>query len=150
LDRRTKARELAMQALCQLDVQGKDLLDTLRPFFYENADDEMTRQLAEKWTLGSWDYVKACDDLIAHAAMRWKLSRLSHVDRAILRLSVYQLKYCPDIPCKVVLNEAIEIAKRYSTEQSPRFINGVLDAVLKMLKPAHAEPSADEKGIQTS
>jgi N utilization substance protein B len=139
-----------MQALCQLDVQGNDLLNTLRPFFYENADDEMTRQLAEKWTLGAWDYLKACDDLIAQAAMRWKLSRLSHVDRAILRLSVYQLKCCPDIPCKVVLNEAIEIAKRYSTEQSPRFINGVLDAVLKMLKPAHAEPSTDEKGIETS
>lgn len=133
-----------MQALCQLDVQGDSLLATLRPFFLENSDDPMTLQLAEKWALGAWEYVRACDDLIAQAAMRWKLSRLSHVDRAILRLSVYQLRYCPDIPFKVVLNEAIEISKKYSTEQSPRFINGVLDAVYKMLKseasPAPAEP----------
>jgi N utilization substance protein B len=78
--------------------------------------------------------VRACDDLISAAAVRWKLSRLSHVDRAILRMSVYQLRYCEDIPCKVVINEAIEIAKKYSTEQSPRFVNGVLDAVLKKLE----------------
>lgn len=145
MDRRTKARELAMQALCQLDVQGDSLLATLRPFFYENSDDPLTLQLAEKWTLGAWEYVRACDDLIAQAAMRWKLSRLSHVDRAILRLSVYQLKYCPDIPFKVVLNEAIEISKKYSTEQSPRFINGVLDAVLKTLKPDKAMTAREEK-----
>ena len=123
-----------MQALCQLDVQGDDGLAMLRPFFHENTDDAMTLQLAEKWTLGAWEYVRACDDLIAQAAVRWKLSRLSHVDRAILRLSVYQLKYCTDIPFKVVLNEAIEISKKYSTEQSPRFINGVLDAVHKTIR----------------
>lgn len=123
-----------MQALCQLDVQGDHMLGMLRMFFHEETDDAMTLQLAEKWTLGAWEYQRACDDLIAQAAMRWKLSRLSHVDRAILRLSVYQLKYCPDIPFKVVLNEAIEISKKYSTEQSPRFVNGVLDAVLKTLQ----------------
>lgn len=135
-----------MQALCQLDVQGDDMLPMLRLFLNENTDDAMTLQLAEKWTLGAWEYVRACDDLIAQAAMRWKLSRLSHVDRAILRLSVYQLKYCADIPFKVVLNEAIEISKKYSTEQSPRFINGVLDAVLKSLRPDKgAAAREDEK-----
>ena len=137
-----------MQALCQLDVQGDHMLGMLRPFFYDNTDDAMTLQLAEKWTLGAWEYVKACDDLIADAAMKWKLSRLSHVDRAILRLSVYQLKYCPDIPFKVVLNEAIEIAKKYSTEQSPRFINGVLDAVLKKIKTDTGFSTQEDPGSQ--
>ncbi len=134
MDRRTKARELAMQALCQLDVQGDDMLGTLRLFFRENTTDDIVLQLAEQWTNGAWEKVRACDDMITHAAVRWKLSRLSHVDRGILRLAVYQLKYCPDVPCKVVINEAIELAKKYSTEQSPRFVNGVLDAVLKTLK----------------
>jgi transcription antitermination factor NusB len=146
LDRRTIARELAMQALCQLDVQGDHMLGMLRFFFNDNTDDPLTLQLAEKWTIGAWEYVRACDDLIAEAAVRWKLSRLSHVDRAILRLSVYQLKYCPDIPSKVVLNEAIEIGKKYSTEQSPRFINGVLDAVLKTLKPAGGTDQTQTQG----
>ena len=131
-----------MEALCQLDVQGDDMLGMLRTFLHENTDDMLTLQLAEKWTLGTWSHKLACDDLIGEAAMKWKLSRLSHVDRAILRLSVYQLRYCQDIPCKVVLNEAIEIAKKYSTEQSPRFINGVLDAVLKKLKAVAAESSS--------
>ena len=136
MDRRTKARELAMQALCQLDVQGDEMLPTLRMFFRENTDDDLVLQLAEQWTEGTWQSVRACDDIISQAAVRWKLSRLSHVDRGILRLSVYQLKYCPDVPCKVVINEAIELAKKFSTEQSPRFVNGVLDAVLKTQKQA--------------
>lgn len=124
---------MTMQALCQLDVQGEDIMGMLRLFFREQTDDDMTLQLAEEWTRGVWQHVAACDGIIADAAIRWKLSRLSHVDRAILRLAVYQLVHCPDIPCKVVINEAIEIAKKYSSEQSPRFVNGVLDAVLKTL-----------------
>ena len=133
-DRRSQAREMTMQALCQLDLQGDDVMGMMRQFFREQTDDEMTIQLAEEWTKGAWSLVDECDRTIAEAAIRWKLSRLSHVDRAILRLAVYQLRYCADIPCKVVLNEAIEIAKKYSSEQAPRFVNGVLDAVLKMLK----------------
>ena len=136
-----------MQALCQLDVQGNEAELMLRLFFREHTDDDMTLQLAEKWTHGTWEAVKACDDLIALAAVRWKLSRLSHVDRAILRMSVYQLRYCEDIPCKVVINEAIEIAKKYSTEQSPRFVNGVLDAVLKGLQEKTAEPPSTEEPL---
>lgn len=133
-----------MQALCQLDVQGSDAEPMLRQFFRQNSDDDMILELAEKWTHGTWEKVVACDDLIAHAAVRWKLSRLSHVDRAILRMAVYQLRYCSDIPCKVVINEAIEIAKKYSTEQSPRFVNGVLDAVLKSIKELPVESAAKD------
>jgi transcription antitermination factor NusB len=138
-----------MQALCQLDVQGSEAESTLRRFFNENTDDPMVLQLAEKWTHGAWGKVRACDDLIADSAVRWKLSRLSHVDRAILRMAVHQLHYCSDdIPPKVVINEAIEIAKKFSTEQSPRFVNGVLDAVLKHLKKVAVEvPSKKEEEL---
>lgn len=128
-----------MQAMCQLDVQGDAMLSMLRVFFRENTDDDLVLQLAEQWARGAWEYVRACDDMISEAAVRWKLSRLSHVDRGILRLATYQLKYCDNIPCKVVINEAIELAKKFSTEQSPRFVNGVLDAVLKMQKEASPE-----------
>jgi transcription antitermination factor NusB len=136
IDKRTKARELAMQALYQLDVQGSDLLDRLPAEFFALTDnDARTRQLAQEWTVGAWRNVAQCDELITTAAIRWQFSRLSPVDRSILRLSVYQLKYCGDIPPKVVINEAIELAKKFSTEKSGPFVNGVLDAVLKKLAP---------------
>ncbi len=135
-DKRTKARELAMQALYQLDVQGSDLLERLpAEFFALSENDARTRQLAQQWTVGAWHNVTECDELISSAAIRWQFSRLSPVDRSILRLSVYQLKFCSDIPPKVVINEAIELAKRFSTEKSGPFVNGVLDAVLKKLTP---------------
>ena len=133
-DRRTQARELAMQALYQLDVQGSELLTQLpHQFRYEMNCDDFIQKLAFDWTKGTWDNLKTCDDLISPAILRWKFSRLSPVDKSILRLSVYQLQFCTDIPPKVVINEAIEMAKKYSSEKSPGFINGVLDAILKTL-----------------
>ena len=125
-----------MQALYQLDVQGSDLLERLSAdFFCLVEDDPKIRQLAQQWTVGTWAHVSECDELITAAAIRWQFARLSPVDKGILRLSVYQLKYCHDIPPKVVINEAIELAKRFSTEKSGPFVNGVLDAVHKKLGP---------------
>ncbi|HNY77562.1 MAG: transcription antitermination factor NusB [Sedimentisphaerales bacterium] len=134
IDKRTRARELAIQALYQLDVQGAELLPRLMgEFFTVNEPDERTRKLAWEWTQGTWEHVEVCDELIVTATIRWQFSRLSPVDKSILRLAVYQLKCCSDIPPKVVINEAIELAKKYSTEKSGPFVNGVLDAVLKRL-----------------
>jgi len=131
VDRRTRARELAMQALYQLDVQGTVILEDLDGFFAENSTDEFVRKLAREWTRGTWEKKAVCDEQITSSIIKWQLSRLSMVDRSILRLSVYQLNFCPDIPAKVTINEAIELAKKYSTEKSSAFVNGVLDAVLK-------------------
>lgn len=131
-----------MQALYQLDVQGSELLERLSAeFFALSESDARTQQLAQQWTVGAWGNVAQCDELIASAAIRWQFSRLSPVDRSILRLSVYQLKFCPDIPPKVVINEGIELAKRFSTEKSGPFVNGVLDAVLKKLSAGEQDNS---------
>ena len=112
LDKRTRARELAMQALYQLDIQGSELLHRLpSEFFKVNEPDDYIGTLAFKWTEGTWTHISLCDDLISSAVIRWNLSRLSPVDKSILRLAVYQLMYCQDIPPKVVINEAIELAK---------------------------------------
>jgi transcription antitermination factor NusB len=130
-DRRTRARELAMQGLYQLDVQGPEVLGELGRFFAEADDNDFVRKLASDWTTGTWENVALCDEAIEEATIRWQFTRLATVDRSILRLAVYQLKFCPDIPPKVVINEAIELAKKYSTEKSSAFVNGVLDAVLR-------------------
>ena len=131
MDKRTRARELALQAICQMDVQGADVIDGLSRFFRQNSDDDSVLALAEKWSSGVWEHFSQCDELIAAAAVKWELGRLSQVDRCILRLGAYQLKFCPDIPVKVTINEAIELAKKFSSETSAGFVNGVLDAILK-------------------
>jgi N utilization substance protein B len=137
-DKRTRARELAMQALYQLDIQGAALLPRLMTEFFREAEgDSRTRQLAWGWTQGAWDTVARSDELISGSTIRWQFSRISPVDRSILRLAVYQLTSCADIPPKVVINEAIELAKKYSTEKSGPFVNGVLDAVLKKLRSSN-------------
>ena len=134
VDKRTRARELAMQALYQLDVQGSDLLEFLGRFFVENEPDDLARELASHWTKGAWENLAQCDELIVGSTIKWQLSRLSPVDKSILRLAAYQLRFCPDIPPRVVINEAIELAKKFSSDKSPSFVNGVLDAVLRKLK----------------
>ena len=136
MDKRTKARELAVQGLYQLDVQGPEALNRMGDFFVENDPDELVRKLAWDWTKGAWENLSQCDELIVSSTIKWGLSRLCLVDKSILRLSVYQLKFCPDIPHKVVINEAIELAKKFSTDKSPGFVNGVLDAVLKKIVAA--------------
>ncbi len=134
MDRRTRARELTMQALYQLDVQGPDLFELLDRFFREADEDDFVRKLASYWTKGTWENLEQCDGPIIASTIKWQFTRLSPVDKSILRLAVYQLKFCPDIPPKVVINEAIELAKKFSTDKSPAFVNGVLDAILKKLK----------------
>ena len=123
-----------MQAICQMDVQGEAVLDSLSNFFRQNSDDEFVLALAEEWSKGVWKHMAQCDELIAAAAVKWELSRLSQVDRCILRLGTYQLEFCPDMPGKVAVNEAIELAKKFSSETSAAFVNGVLDAILKKVK----------------
>jgi len=131
VDRRSRARELVMQGLYQLDVQGDDAIGGLELFFRENSTDGLVFELACKWTKGAWENMGSCDKLIETAAIKWQMSRLCQVDKSILRLAAYQLQFCPDIPGKVVINEAIELAKKFSSKQSPGFVNGVLDAILR-------------------
>ena len=139
MDPRTKARQLTMQALFQLDVQGPSLIPDLDDFFRENAPELNVRTLASEWTRGTWANLAVCDNLITGAALKWKLSRLSQVDKSILRLAVYHLNFCPDIPPKVTINEAIELAKKFGTDKSPGFVNGVLDGVLRKMQETKQE-----------
>ena len=143
MDKRTRARELAMQALYQLDVQGEEAFGFLDRFFIENEPDDSIRRLAKDWAKGTWENLARCNELIAASTIKWQMSRLSTVDKSILRLAVYQLEFCHDIPPKVVINEAIELAKKFSAEKSPAFVNGVLDAVLRKVSPQNGKDVTD-------
>jgi len=141
VDKRTRARELAMQSLYQFDVQGDTLTRSIDAFIWENEMDRDICQLALDWCRSCWQHHDGCDELISASTKKWSLSRLSIVDKSILRLAVYQLKFCHDIPPKVVINEAIELAKKFSGEKSPAFVNGVLDAVLRKITVEKIETS---------
>lgn len=131
---RRKSRELALQLLYQLDlVQAADPSPFLGGFWLRHPVEDEIRAFAESLVLGTKEHQAKIDDLITQYAEHWELERMAVVDRNILRQGIYELLWQVQVPPKVVINEALEIARKYSTEQSTRFINGLLDRVRKEL-----------------
>jgi N utilization substance protein B len=125
-----ESRELALQLLFLWDAHGmRDEQMTLEAT-HQASDDPITRQRAMEIAGGAWEARENTDRWIERLAPQWPPRRQPGVDRGILRLAVWELTSA-DTPPKVVIDEAIELAKLYSTENSPSFINGVLDAVLR-------------------
>jgi N utilization substance protein B len=129
-----KTRELAMQVLFLWDNNGERDIDLGRRIVEEGTDDPAIRQPALDMAAGAWDQREMIDQRIERVAPQWPPRRQPGVDRNLIRLAVWELANA-DTPPKVVIDEAIEMAKKFSTEQSPAFINGVLDAVLKENRP---------------
>ncbi len=127
--RRTRARELALQALYQIEIQGEEALGDALRFCTERAEDKEVSEFAVQLVEGSLRAKKQIDEKITSVAEHWELPRMATIDRCILRLSAYELLYREDIPPKVSINEAIELAKKYSTANSGTFVNGILDKV---------------------
>jgi transcription antitermination protein NusB len=125
-----KSRELAMQVLFLWDAQAQSDPAVAAQIVGDSAADESTRQRAVAMSESAWGGREAADQQIEKLAPQWPTRRQPGVDRAILRLAVWELN-AAQTPPKVVIDEAIELAKEYSTENSPSFINGVLDAVLR-------------------
>jgi N utilization substance protein B len=134
---RRAARELALQALYQLDVLGDAGAEpTSLALFWEHFDPEAdpeNRSFAREIVAGVRADVERIDTLIAAAAEHWRLPRLSRVDLNLLRLGVYELLERPEIPASVTLDEAVEIARRFGSEESAAFVNGVLDHIARQL-----------------
>jgi N utilization substance protein B len=129
---RRAARELALQALYQLDVAGEG--DPGVGLFWSHADAEReTQDFARELVDGVAAHRERIDALIAASAEHWRLPRLSRVDLSLLRLATFELLARPDIPASVTLDEAIEIARRFGSEDSPAFVNGVLDHIALVL-----------------
>jgi N utilization substance protein B len=132
---RRKARELGVQLLYQYDL-GKMDPDEAMCLFWEHFPANLEIQdFCRQLVLGTLDRLALIDELLGEASENWSLHRMSVVDRNILRLATYELLDRSDIPPSVSLNEAIEIAKKYSTPDAAVFINGVLDRVKRMVYP---------------
>jgi N utilization substance protein B len=132
---RRKARELAVQLLYQHDLAKMDPEAAMSLFWEHFPADMEVREFCRQLMLGTLDRLAVIDEFLSEASENWSLNRMSVVDRNILRLATYELLDRPDIPPSVSLNEAIEIAKKYSTPDAAMFINGVLDRVKRMVSP---------------
>jgi N utilization substance protein B len=137
-EERHRARAAAIQMLYQWEVGKLSLHEIRQTFWVHAADDEPLpeelRPFAQRLAAGVVEHVAAIDPLIGEAAQHWRVERMNVLDRLILRLAIYEFLHERGTPPRVVINEALELARTYSTDEAVRFINGILDAIRKRLE----------------
>jgi N utilization substance protein B len=129
LGKRRRSRELALQVLYQLDITKQDAIKAIAQSRDHFSEKEERDGFAERIVLGVLEHGQEIDRLIEQYSENWRLDRMSMIDRNILRMALFELLYCEDIPPKVTLDEAIELGKRYGSGDSGSFINGILDRI---------------------
>ena len=130
MGKRRKSRELVLKVLYQLEITNQDpqqAIARLQEHFSENEEKD---DFSERIVLGVLEHCGEIDQLIEECSENWRLDRMTIIDRAILRMATFELLYCEEIPPKVALNEAIDLGKRFGSEDSGSFINGILDQIL--------------------
>jgi N utilization substance protein B len=131
---RRKGRELALQALYQIEITGDPSVAAVDLFLRHFEGNPTAKDFARRLVSGVVSQRAAIDRLIEESAEHWKLARLAKVDLVILRMATYELLFCPEIPAPVSLDEAIEIGKGFGSADSATFINGVLDQIAQAAK----------------
>ena len=138
--RRRQAREILLAALYQREFRDVSLQELLA-----DQDPGDQRQFIERVFSGILAHKKELDEKIGERTVAWRFERLAYIDRNILRLGTYELLYIPDVPPEVAIDEAVELCKKYGTENAPVFVNGILDRIWKAtLTPAENTPFGDE------
>lgn len=135
MGRRTKARECAFQMLYQWEITGDAIDSVVDGFWRVRSGTPAVRGMAERLARGACARAAELDEAIGGAATHWRLDRIAPVDRTILRLGAYELAAEAETPSAVVLDEAVELAKRFGEADSPAFVNGVLDAIRRRVRP---------------
>ena len=134
MGKRTKARECAFQMLYQWDITREPMDRVATLFWKVRTTTDETRARAEELARGAQRELERLDTAIAGAATNWRFDRIAAVDKNILRIAAYELLKEPDTPPSVIIDEAVEMAKRFGEADSPAFVNGVLDAVRRALR----------------
>ena len=146
---RRKARECALQMLFAADVAGRDarLDELVRDYWTELSEaeqEESAREFATRLATGTLAHLAEIDERIRSRAEHWRISRMAVVDRNVLRLAVYEFLY-EQTPRTVAINEALEIARRFSTFEATQFINGILDAIKRDLDQERPQQNTEQK-----
>jgi N utilization substance protein B len=126
---RRKAREAALQMLYQIDLSGQDAEQAIELYRQHLGQAAVADDFAIELVRGCTAALPEIDAKIREVSKHWRLERMARVDRNILRLATFELLQMPEVPSKVTLNEAVELAKRFGDEASPAFVNGVLDRI---------------------
>jgi N utilization substance protein B len=134
---RRKARELALQMLFQWELGGHTPQHVITSFLQTQKVDSEVESFARALFEGAVSEVEALDRRVREHTEHWRLERMAAVDRNLLRVALYELLHYPETPPPVVINEALEIARRFSGKDSVEFVNGVLDAIRKTLSAPH-------------
>ena len=129
MGKRRRSRELALQALFYMDMSEEDSEEVLERFCVNFNPPEGARPFFIKIVTGVRRFLPEIDSLIERFSKNWRIGRMSYVDRNVLRIAVYELICCSDIPPKVSINEAVDIAKKFGTAESGAFINGIIDSI---------------------
>jgi N utilization substance protein B len=141
MGKRHKARELALMILYELDFRPGPPDQVLQEFWRDRVAPPEVRTFAEDLVRGARERTVELDRVIQGNAAHWSLARIAPVERNILRLAAFELLYRDDIPERVAINEAIELAKTYGSEESGAFVNGILDQIRAHLRPAPPAPA---------
>ena len=132
MTRRSRGREVALQVLYQVEQNPGVPPEEVHRFIQRRLlGDRKLCEFTEGLIAGVKEHQAQIDGLISQVAENWRLDRMAAIDRNILRLGAYEMLFSPEVPARVAINEALELAKRYSTAQSSRFVNGILDRVLQ-------------------
>ena len=145
---RRKSRESALQVLYQLNITKQDVTTALARFQEHFLANEEADDFLKQLVLGVLENLPQLDRLIEQYSENWRLDRINTIDRNILRMALFELLYCKEIPPKVTINEAIDLGKRFGSEDSGSFINGILDRIQNeaVRKPIERKPSGASGG----
>ena len=148
--KRTKARQLALQILYKIDITHDNSSASLESFWQSQAQkiDLTIKQFSLELVKGIQEHCQIIDNKIAKYAKNWELKRMAVVDRNILRQACFELLYRPDIPPKVAINEAIELAKRFSGVEAGKFVNGILDKIREDIAKSHPVRNLAQKNSE--
>jgi len=134
MGKRRKARESALQILFQLEFDNSQPGETIKQYWISQKSSAETKEYTKQLINGITDHREEIDRTIQSGSENWRVSRMPIVDRNVLRMAIFELFYEKSLAPAIVINEAIEIAKKFGTDKSSPFINGVLDGLLKKMK----------------
>ena len=134
MGRRTKARECAFQMLYQWDMSRAEMDQVVESFWRVRSTTDLTRAMAERLARGAQGDLDAIDAAITAASTNWRFDRIAAVDKNVLRIGAYELIHDGLTPSAVVIDEAVEMARRFGEADSPAFVNGVLDAIMRKVR----------------
>ena len=148
MGRRRKSREAALQVLYQLNITKQDATTALTRYQEHFLSHGEADDFVKRLVVGVLEYFPQLDRLIEQYSENWRLDRINMIDRNILRIALYELLYCEEIPPKVTINEAIDLGKRFGSEDSGSFINGILDRIQNeaVKKPIESKPCRGKRG----